>query len=144
MTVGITGLTMVSDEELIEKARLARMSAHAPYSNFQVGAALLTSDGRVFTGCNVENSTYGLSMCAERVAIFKAVSEGMQEIAKVVVVTDSEDIAPPCGCCRQMTWEFGSEATQVIIANLAGQVRRYQIRELLPQAFDSRFLEGVR
>ena len=134
---------MISNQALIEKARLARLSAHAPYSHFQVGAALLTSDGRVFTGCNVENSTYGLSMCAERVAIFKAVSEGMQEIAKVVVVTDSEDIAPPCGCCRQMTWEFGSEDTEVVIANLAGAVRSYRIKELLPKAFDARFLEGV-
>jgi len=134
---------MISDEELIEKARLARLSAHAPYSHFKVGAALLTSDGRVFTGCNIENSTYGLSMCAERVAIFKGVSEGMSEIAKIVVVTDSEDVAPPCGCCRQMTWEFGSEDTEVVTANLSGEVRTYRIKELLPKAFDSRFLEGV-
>jgi len=134
---------MISDEELIEKARLARLSAHAPYSHFKVGAALLTSDGRVFTGCNIENSTYGLSMCAERVAIFKGVSEGMSEIARIVVVTDSEDIAPPCGCCRQMTWEFGSEDTEVVTANLSGEVRTYRIKELLPKAFDSRFLEGV-
>ncbi|PYP88849.1 MAG: cytidine deaminase [Blastocatellia bacterium AA13] len=133
----------MSDEELIEKARLARLSAHAPYSHFKVGAALLTSDGRVFTGCNIENSTYGLSMCAERVAIFKGVSEGMSEIAKIVVVTDSEDVAPPCGCCRQMTWEFGSEDTEVVTANLSGEVRTYRIKELLPKAFDSRFLEGV-
>ena len=135
---------MISNQELIEKARLARLSAHAPYSRFQVGAALLTSDGRVFTGCNVENSTYGLSMCAERVAIFKAVSEGMQEIAKVVVVTNSDELTPPCGCCRQMTWEFGSEDTEVVIANLAGAVRTHRIKELLPRAFDASFLEHVR
>src|SRR5438874_713280 len=85
---------MNSVEEMIDLAKAARHFAHAPYSNFNVGAALLTSDDRVFTGCNVENSTYGLSMCAERVAIFKAISEGVTGIAKVVVVTDHENIAP--------------------------------------------------
>src|SRR5262245_17284237 len=131
---------MVKDEELIEQARDARQFAHAPYSNFNVGAALLTSDGRLFTGCNVENSTYGLSMCAERVAIFKAVSEGATAIAKVAVVTDHEHIAPPCGCCRQMIWEFSSPQTEIILANLAGDVRKYRITDLLPEAFDERFL----
>jgi len=134
---------MIADEELIERAKLARLAAHAPYSNFKVGAALLFSDGRVFTGCNVENSTYGLSMCAERVAIFKAVSEGAHEIKKVIVVTDHGNITPPCGCCRQMIWEWGSEDTEVVMANVAGDVRRYGIKQLLPEAFDSRFLEGV-
>ena len=135
---------MISNDELIALAKDARRWAHAPYSNFSVGAALLSSDGRVYTGCNVENSTYGLSMCAERVAIFKAISDGSQEIAKVAVVTDHEHITPPCGCCRQMIWEFASDDTEVILANLSGDVRSYRIRELLPEAFDSRFLEGVR
>ena len=135
---------MISNEELIALAKDARRWAHAPYSNFRVGAALLNSDGRVFTGCNVENSTYGLSMCAERVAIFKAVSDGANEITRIAVVTDHEHIAPPCGCCRQMIWEFASEETEVILANLAGDVRHYRIGDLLPEAFDARYLEGVR
>lgn len=134
---------MISDGELIDLAKNARRWAHSPYSNFSVGAALLSSDGRVFTGCNVENSTYGLSMCAERVAIFKAVSEGAQEISRVVVVTDHDHIAPPCGCCRQMIWEFSTPDTEVVLANLTGDVRTYRITELLPEAFDARYLEGV-
>jgi cytidine deaminase len=134
---------VVSDVELIERAKVARLAAHAPYSNFGVGAALLSADGRVFTGCNIENSAYGLSMCAERVAIFKAVSEGANEFTKVAVVTDSESLTPPCGCCRQMIWEFASATTEVILANLTGDVRSFEIKELLPEAFDARFLEGV-
>ena len=134
---------MISNDELIAQATDARRWAHAPYSNFSVGAALLSADGRVFTGCNVENSTYGLSMCAERVAIFKAISDGAHEIAKVAVVTDHEHIAPPCGCCRQLIWEFATAQTEVILANLAGDVRTYRITELLPEAFDARYLEGV-
>ena len=134
---------MISIDEMIDLAKAARHFAHAPYSNFSVGAALLSSDGRVFTGCNVENSTYGLSMCAERVAIFKAISEGATDIARVVVVTDHEHIAPPCGCCRQMIWEFSTDDTEVILSNLSGDVRTYQISELLPEAFDARYLEGV-
>lgn len=135
---------MISDQDLIQLAKAARKHAYAPYSNFHVGAALLASDGRVFTGSNVENSTYGLSMCAERVAIFKAVSEGEREIVKIAVVTDHDSIAPPCGCCRQMIWEFSGDKTEVILANLSGDVRRYRIQELLPEAFDARYLEGVR
>jgi cytidine deaminase len=134
---------MICDDDLIVQAKDARRWAHAPYSNFNVGAALLSSDGRVFTGCNIENSTYGLSMCAERVAIFKAVSAGASEIVKVAVVTDHQQLAPPCGCCRQMIWEFASDQTEVILANLFGDVRKYQIRDLLPDAFDARYLEGV-
>lgn len=134
---------MISNDELIAQARDARRWAHAPYSNFSVGAALLSSDGRVFTGCNVENSTYGLSMCAERVAIFKAISDGANEIERIAVVTDHEQIAPPCGCCRQMIWEFASDDTEVILANLSGVVRTYRIRDLLPEAFDARYLEGI-
>lgn len=134
---------MITDDELIALAKEARRWAHAPYSNFMVGAALLSGDGRVFTGCNVENSTYGLSVCAERVAIFKAVSEGSQEIARIAVVTDHDHIAPPCGCCRQMIWEFSSGDTEIVLANLTGDVRKYRITELLPEAFDERYLEGV-
>jgi cytidine deaminase len=141
--MGKRSSTVVSDDELIERATSARLAAHAPYSNFEVGAALLAADGRVFTGCNIENSAYGLSMCAERVAIFKAVSEGANEFTKVAVVTDSESLTPPCGCCRQMIWEFASASTEIILANLTGDVRSFDIKDLLPEAFDARFLEGV-
>jgi cytidine deaminase len=131
------------DEQLIERAKEARMLAHAPYSNFDVGAALLSSDGRVYTGCNIENSTYGLTMCAERVAIFKAVSEGVREFSKVAVVADFSNPTPPCGCCRQMIWEFSGETAEIILANLSGDVQKFQIKELFPEAFDARFLERV-
>jgi len=134
----------LSDDELIEQAREARQGAHAPYSNFKVGAAILASDGRVFTGCNVENSTYSLSMCAERVAIFKAVSEGARELLKIAVVADSENLTPPCGCCRQMIWEFAGEETKVILANMIGDIQKFDIKELIPEPFDARFLEGVK
>ena len=132
-----------TDDELIERAREARLLAHAPYSHFAVGAALLAADGRVFTGCNIENATYSLTMCAERVAIFKAVSDGAQEIVKMAVVADSEPVTPPCGCCRQMIWEFSSEDATVLLANLVGDVQKFEIKELFPSAFDARFLEGV-
>ena len=141
--MGKRSSTIISDDELIERAKDARHAAHAPYSNFEVGAALVSTDGRVFTGCNIENSAYGLSMCAERVAIFKAVSEGAHEFTKIAVVTDTETLTPPCGCCRQMIWEFASGTTEVILANLTGDVRTFDIKELLPEAFDARFLEGV-
>ena len=134
---------MIRDEELIDLAREAREKAHAPYSNFEVGAALVTSDGRVWTGCNIENSTYSLTVCAERVAIFKAVSEGSREIVKIAVVADTENLTPPCGCCRQMIWEFAADETMVIMANLSGEVLKCEVRELLPKAFDASFLVGV-
>src|SRR3982751_4634337 len=134
---------MINDDELVERAKSARQAAHAPYSNFEVGAALVAADGRVFTGCNIENSTFGLTMCAERVAIFKAVSEGAKEISKIAVVADHDNITPPCGCCRQMIWEFASEDTEVILANMSGDVQKFDIKDLFPEAFDARFLEGV-
>ena len=133
----------ITDEELIELAIRARLLAHAPYSNFPVGAALLTSDGRIYSGCNIENSTFGLTMCAERVAIFKAVSEGSREFVKIAVVADNDRPAPPCGCCRQMIWEFSSENTGIILANLTGEVQKFEIKELFPKAFDSNYLQGV-
>lgn len=134
---------MISDEDLIELAKAAREAAHAPYSNFEVGAALVTTDGRVFTGCNIENSTYSLTVCAERVAIFKAVSEGAREIVKIAVLADTENLTPPCGCCRQMIWEFAAEETTVIMANLSGETLKCEVKELLPKAFDASFLVGV-
>jgi cytidine deaminase len=143
LTDSSTEISMCSDEELVELAKAARQSAHAPYSNFDVGAAVLTTDGRVWTGCNIENSTYSLTMCAERVAIFKAVSEGAREIAKIAVVADTENLTPPCGCCRQMIWEFAADETIVIMANLSGEVLKCEVKELLPKAFDASFLVGV-
>ena len=134
----------ISDDELIEQAKQARQEAHAPFSNFQVGAAIMTSDGRVYTGCNIEQSVYSLTMCAERVAIFKAVSEGAREFVKVAVVADFETVTPPCGCCRQSLWEFAGPGTKIILANLAGEVRRFDIEELLPLPFDASFLEEVK
>ena len=134
----------MSDDELIGLATQARESAHAPYSNFAVGAALLSADGRVFTGCNIEISTFGLTTCAERVAIFKAVSEGVREIARVAIVADHEDLAPPCGCCRQMMWEFGADDLEIILANLDGRVQKFELKELFPHAFDGGYLERVR
>lgn len=130
----------ITDEELIERAKQAQAVAHAPYSNFKVGAALVTEDGRLYTGCNIENSTYSLTMCAERVAIYKAVSEGARSIAKIAIVADHEKLTPPCGCCRQMIWEFHAEKTDVILANLSGDTRKFDIRELFPEAFDSSWL----
>jgi cytidine deaminase len=135
---------IVSEEDLIDAARRALDYARAPYSHFRVGAAALTSDGRVFTGCNVELSILSLTMCAERVAIFKAVSEGSPEIVKVAIVADHEEMAPPCGCCRQVIWEFGTDKTEVVLSNLNGGTRKIGIKDLLPDAFDARFLHGVR
>lgn len=126
--------------ELIEKAENARENAFAPYSNFKVGAALETADGKIYTGCNIENASYGLTMCAERVAIFKAVSEGETNFSRIAVVADTENLTPPCGPCRQLIWEFCGDVP-VIFANLNGTTETLQMKELLPYAFDNNFLE---
>lgn len=129
-------------EELVELARQARENAHAPFSHFQVGAVVECSDGRVFTGCNVENSSYGLSLCAERVAIFKAISEGARDFTRIAVIADTHLHGPvrPCGACRQVISDlFGSEA-EVIMADLQGQVEIQMVKELLPAPFDRSFL----
>ena len=120
-------------EKLIEMAKKARDNAYAPYSNFKVGAALLTEDGEIFTGANVENASYGLSICAERVAVFKAVSEGKRKFKAIAVVADTEKPTPPCGACRQVLAEFGD--LEVIMANLKGDVKVMKLSELLPEAF---------
>jgi cytidine deaminase len=126
-------------EKLIAAARTAREHAHAPYSNFRVGAALRGKSGRIFTGCNVENATYGLTLCAERVAVFKAVSEGERGFDAVAVVADTDALTPPCGSCRQILWEFCGDA-EVILANLQGKVERHRMSALFPKPFDSTFL----
>lgn len=125
--------------ELIEAAREARERAYAPFSHFAVGAALRTRAGRIFAGCNVENASYGLTVCAERVAVFKAVSEGEREFESIAVVTDADKLTPPCGACRQILWEFCGDAT-VVLANLKGQVEVYRMKDLLPLPFDAHSL----
>ena len=129
-----------SSEQLVETAKAARVRSVAPFSNFMVGAALQTKDGKVFTGCNVESASYGLTVCAERVAIWKALSEGERDFTDLVIVADTETLTPPCGTCRQIIWEFAKHA-KIVLANLQGQREERDIRELLPSAFDARFLK---
>src|SRR5260370_14321502 len=126
---------------LIDAARAVRLNAAAAFSGFAVGAALEAKDGRVFTGCKVENATYGLTVCAERVAVFKAISEGCREFVRVAVVADTADPTPPCGACRQILWEFGGDL-EVILANLTEMKAIHALRELLPHPFDARLLGG--
>lgn len=130
----------MTDFELIEKARLARELAFAPFSNFKVGAALLTTNGKIYTGCNIESSSYGLTVCAERVAVWKAVSEGENKFSKLAIVTDVEKPAPPCGACRQIIWEFCGDII-ITIANLTGKAETFRMKNLLPNPFDRKFLE---
>ena len=125
--------------KLIEAARLARENAYAPFSNFKVGAALEATSGRVFTGCNVENASYGLTVCAERVAIFKAISEGERSFRSIAVVADTDTLTPPCGACRQIIWEFCGDI-EVWLANLKGKMESHRAAELLPKPFDASFL----
>lgn len=120
-------------------AREARHQAEAPYSKFKVGAALLTTNGEIITGCNVESATYGLTMCAERVAVFKAVSEGYRDFAAIAVVADSHPITPPCGSCRQVLWELCGNIW-VRISDLKSRSRTLRLSALLPKPFDRRFL----
>src|SRR5947209_19773942 len=122
--------------KLVAAAKQARENAHAPYSNFRVGAALLAKSGRVYTGCNVENANYGLTVWAERVAIFKAISEGERGFDAISVVTDTETLTPPCGACRQLIWEFCGDVP-VILANLKGKMEVIRMRDLFPKPFDS-------
>jgi cytidine deaminase len=121
---------------VIRAALQARTYAHAPYSGFKVGAAVEDETGALFTGCNIENASFGLTMCAERVALFKAISEGGRKPTRIAVVTDSESLTPPCGACRQILWEFCGNA-ELILANLAGTQRVLKLGDLLPLAFDA-------
>jgi cytidine deaminase len=126
-------------QSLITAARQARENACASITDFRVGAAVRAQSGRVYTGCNVENATLGLTMCAERVAIFKAVSEGERGFDAIAVVTDVPGLTPPCGACRQIIWEFCGDVP-VVMANLAGKVETESSLKLLPRPFDSSFL----
>jgi cytidine deaminase len=125
--------------ELVRLALKARQNACAPYSNFKVGAALLASTGKVFTGSNVENATYGLTVCAERVALWKALSEGERKFSHLAVASRSRRPAPPCGACRQLLWEFCGDL-EVILANTKGFTQSHRLASLFPEPFDRRLL----
>lgn len=122
-------------KKLIDCARKVRENAYAPYSRFQVGAALITAGGKIYTGCNVENSSYGLTVCAERVALFKAVSEGEREFEAIAIFADTRDYCSPCGACRQVLLEFGRDI-KVYMANNEGEYKVMTVTELLPAAFE--------
>ena len=126
-------------DSLQAAALAARENAHAPYSKFRVGAALEDASGRVHTGCNVENATYGLTLCAERVAVFKAISEGAREFRRIAIAADTETLTPPCGACRQILWEFCGDIEMVLV-NLRGKSETLRLKELFPRAFDASFL----
>lgn len=129
-----------NQKELIEAATKARTLAYAPYSNFRVGAAVRTKSGKIYAGCNVESASYGLTVCAERVAIWKAVSCGEREFTEIAVVADTPELTPPCGACRQIIWEFCGDVP-VNFANLKGETETARMSELLPRAFDTKFLK---
>jgi cytidine deaminase len=136
-------LSEESLQELIKKATTARLQSIAPFSNFLVGAAVRTAEGKVYIGCNVESASYGLTVCAERVAIWKALSEGERNFTELAIVADTDTLTPPCGTCRQIIWEFAKNAT-IILGNLKGETEVVSIRELLPRAFDARFLSAAK
>ena len=125
--------------ELVSSARQAREHACAAYSHFKVGAALETADGVVVTGCNIENATYGLTICAERVAMVKALSEGHRQFTRIAIVADTVAPTPPCGACRQILWEYGGDL-DIVLANLTAETGRHRLRDLLPLPFDARLL----
>ena len=128
--------TYLSDSELVALAWQARDLASAPYSNFQVGAALLASDGRVFTGCNVESSSYGLSICAERVALTKAISEGAREFVTIAVAAQGKGTVSPCGACRQLLHDYAPNL-RVLLSGQEGKHTEHPLKELLPLAFSA-------
>ena len=126
-------------DSLIDAALRAREHAHAPFSKFKVGAALLDDGGQIHTGCNVENATYGLTVCAERVAVFKAISEGARKFRRIAIAADTAILTPPCGACRQILWEFCGDI-EVILTNLQGKTESLPLKDLLPRPFDASFL----
>jgi len=140
VTLEVAATGAFDDAALVAAAIDARLRARARYSGFQVGAALETDQNEVITGCNIENATYGLTMCAERVALYKALSDGRAVFTRIAVVADTDDPTPPCGSCRQLLWEFCGDI-EVILANLSQVKRRVRLSQLLPLPFDSRLLE---
>jgi cytidine deaminase len=131
---------LAGSDALVEAARAARERAVADYSGFKVGAALETAGGEIITGCNIENATYGLTVCAERVAMFKALSEGHRAFRRIAVVADTASPTPPCGACRQILWEFAGDI-EVVLANLGQVAATHRLGELLPHPFDRRLLK---
>ena len=128
-----------STEPLVSAALAVRENAFAPFSKFKVGAALEGLDGRIHTGCNVENATYGLTLCAERVAVFKGISEGARRFKRVAVAADTDRLTPPCGACRQILWEFCGDV-EIILVNLRGKIETYRLKDLFPKPFDVSYL----
>ncbi|MEH6993420.1 cytidine deaminase [Neobacillus drentensis] len=131
----------MDEKQLLEEAVKAREFAYVPYSKFQVGAALIAKDGKVFQGCNIENASYGMTNCAERTALFKAYSEGVTQFDTLVVVADTDRPVPPCGACRQVISELCDAEMEVILTNLKGDIQRILVKDLLPGAFSSQDLK---
>jgi cytidine deaminase len=128
-------MNVMDEKMLIEEAKKAREFAYVPYSNFKVGAALVSKDGKVYHGCNIENAAYPVTNCGERTAIFKAISEGVTEFETLAVVADTDRPVPPCGACRQVIAELCPPDMEVILTNLKGDVQKVLVKELLPGAF---------
>ena len=126
-------------DPLASAALAARENAHAPYSHFRVGAALEDASGRVHSGCNIENATYGLTLCAERVAVFKAISDGARTFKRIAVAADTDTLTPPCGACRQILWEFCGDI-EIMLVNPRGKSETLQLKDLFPRAFDASYL----
>jgi len=124
---------------LIAAALAVRENAFAPFSKFKVGAAIEDFDGEIHTGCNVENATYGLTMCAERVAVLKAISEGARQFRRMAVAADTEVLTPPCGACRQILWEFCGDI-EIVLVNPRGKIETWRLKELFPKPFDVSYL----
>jgi cytidine deaminase len=126
-------------DALLKAALEAREKAHAPYSHFRVGAAVEDSAGRIHTGCNIENASYGLTVCAERIAVFKAISEGVRAFRRLATASDTGTLAPPCGACRQVLWELCGDI-EILLVNPRGQTESHQLKDLYPRPFDASFL----
>jgi cytidine deaminase len=126
-------------DPVVEGALAARQNAHAPFSRFKVGAAIEDAAGRIHTGCNVENATFGLTVCAERVALFKAISEGARRLRRVAVAADTDRLTPPCGACRQVLWEFCGDI-EIALVNPRGKVETCRLKDLFPRPFDATYL----
>lgn len=133
-------MSVTGEQEVIAAALKAREQSVAPFSNFRVGAAVRTDTGKIFTGCNIESASYGLTVCAERVAIWKALSEGERNFTNLAVAADTKTLTPPCGTCRQIIWEFAKNA-DIVMVNVDGEREGLHIENLLPRAFDARFLK---
>jgi len=135
-------LSEANRQAVIEAALAARERSVASFSKFQVGSAVQTDTGKIFTGCNIESASYGLTVCAERVAIWKALSEGERDFTNLAIAADTESLTPPCGTCRQIIWEFARHA-EIVLVNLRGGRETVFIENLLPRAFDARFLKEI-